>query len=173
MGRRLIASREFATGGLEPASTGMKTRTTAIFTSIPAFSRETARAFNTIPVELPSMTRYPRPATGDGRPASRWRLGDLGMSTVATGTAVPCVRTPHEGEAMARQNALRSRPDKAEGQTSEVASFDPASDATEIAAEDATAGYPESESGRPDEGTAGPDAPPRHGRPERANKSSR
>jgi hypothetical protein len=42
-----------------------------------------------------------------------------------------------------------------------------------IAADDATAAYPDSESGDADEGTAGPDAPPRHGRPEDSNESSR
>ena len=41
-----------------------------------------------------------------------------------------------------------------------------------IAPEDATAGYPDSESGAAQEGTAGPDAPPRHGRPERGDQSS-
>lgn len=59
-----------------------------------------------------------------------------------------------------------------QGQVSEVASFDPAGPSPE-APGDATAGSPEAESGRPDEGTAGPDAPPRHGRPEESNESSR
>jgi hypothetical protein len=59
------------------------------------------------------------------------------------------------------------------GEVSETARLDPGQVEEPIAPEDATAGYPESESGAADEGTAGPDAPPRHGRPERANESSR
>ena len=42
-----------------------------------------------------------------------------------------------------------------------------------IAPEDATAGYPDSESGDADEGTAGPNAAPRHDPPEDGNTSSR
>ena len=61
-----------------------------------------------------------------------------------------------------------------DGQVSEVASFKPDGERDDaIAPEDATAGYPQSESGGPDEGTAGPDAPPRHGQPEESNESSR
>ncbi len=45
-----------------------------------------------------------------------------------------------------------------EGQVSSAESLDEASD-TPISPSDATAGYPESESGEPDEGPAGPDAP--------------
>ena len=68
----------------------------------------------------------------------------------------------------------RSRAESGEGQVSEVASMGSAEEAeTPIAPGDATAGYPESESGAPEEGTAGPDAPPRHGRPEPSNESSR
>lgn len=64
--------------------------------------------------------------------------------------------------------------DRKEGEeVSEVASTEGVDPADPIAPEDATAGYPDGESGAPDEGTAGPDAPPRHGRPERADKSSR
>ena len=59
------------------------------------------------------------------------------------------------------------------GEVSETARLGSEQEEEPIAPEDATAGYPESESGAPDEGTAGPDAPPRHGRPERANESSR
>lgn len=58
------------------------------------------------------------------------------------------------------------------GEVSEVSSLPP-DDSGAIAPEDATAGYPESESGSAEEGTAGPDAPPRHGRPEDSNESSR
>lgn len=57
------------------------------------------------------------------------------------------------------------------GQVSEVESLQEGPEP--VAPEDATAGYPDSESGDPEEGTAGPDAPPRHGRPERSNESSR
>ena len=53
-----------------------------------------------------------------------------------------------------------------DGQVSEVSSFDADEDPAPIAPEDATAGAP-------DGGTAGPDAPPRHGRPEDSNESSR
>lgn len=38
---------------------------------------------------------------------------------------------------------------------------------------DSTAGAPDAESGEAQEGTQGPDAPPRHGRPEPTNESSR
>lgn len=65
-------------------------------------------------------------------------------------------------------------PTSEEGQVSEVASLGNDGEGDDaIAPEDATAGYPESESGMPDEGTAGPDAPPRHGRPEDSNETSR
>jgi hypothetical protein len=46
-------------------------------------------------------------------------------------------------------------------------------DADPIAPDDATAGYPDAESGKAEEGTAGPDAAPRHGRTEPSNESSR
>jgi len=45
-----------------------------------------------------------------------------------------------------------------EGQVSEVSGMDPADRDTPVAPEDATAGYPDSESGEPDEGAAGPEA---------------
>ena len=57
------------------------------------------------------------------------------------------------------------------GQVSEVTAMDEAADP--IYPEDATAGYPTSESGEPEEGTAGPAALPRHTPPEEGNKSSR
>jgi len=44
------------------------------------------------------------------------------------------------------------------GQVSEVSGMDPKEKDTPIAAEDAAAGYPDSESGQPDEGAAGPEA---------------
>jgi hypothetical protein len=59
------------------------------------------------------------------------------------------------------------------GEVSETSGLAPEQGEQPIAPQDATAGYPESESGAPEEGTAGPDAPPRHGRPEPANESSR
>jgi hypothetical protein len=62
--------------------------------------------------------------------------------------------------------------DPKRGEVSEVASLADDGEADPIVPEEATAGYPEGESGTPDEGTAGPDAPPRHGRPEPGNKSS-
>jgi len=59
-----------------------------------------------------------------------------------------------------------------EGQVSEVSALDE-DGPTPISPADATAGAPDAESGEADEGTAGPDAPPRHGRPEPSNESSR
>jgi hypothetical protein len=50
--------------------------------------------------------------------------------------------------------------DDQDGQVSEVASMDPAEADTPIADDQATAGYPDSESGEPEEGEAGPDAVP-------------
>lgn len=64
------------------------------------------------------------------------------------------------------------RRDDEEEQVSEVTSFEGTGGEPE-APGDATAGYPDSESGAPQEGTAGPDAPPRHGLPEESNESSR
>ncbi|WP_426244837.1 hypothetical protein [Nocardioides sp. LHG3406-4] len=58
------------------------------------------------------------------------------------------------------------------GQVSEVSGLDP-DGPDPISPSDATAGSPDAESGRPQEGTAGPDAPPRHGIPEESNESSR
>ena len=63
--------------------------------------------------------------------------------------------------------------DQEDGQLSEASSFDREQGPEPITPEDATAGAPDAESGEPDEGTTGPDAPPRHGRPERSNESSR
>lgn len=64
------------------------------------------------------------------------------------------------------------KPDAAQGgQVSEVASMHDPSDP--ISPEDATAGYPPSESGEAEEGTAGPNAAPRHDPPEPDNKSSK
>lgn len=57
------------------------------------------------------------------------------------------------------------------GQVSEVTGMGESPDP--ISPEDATAGYPTSESGEPDEGTAGPLAPPRHNPPEDSNEPSR
>jgi hypothetical protein len=56
-------------------------------------------------------------------------------------------------------------------QVSEVASLKNAGDVE--APGDATAGYPESESGDAQEGTAGPNAAPRHDPPEPENDSSK
>lgn len=47
-----------------------------------------------------------------------------------------------------------------QGEVSEVSGLDPADAETPIQPSDATAGSPEAESGRPDEGEAGPDAAP-------------
>jgi hypothetical protein len=69
--------------------------------------------------------------------------------------------------------AENSKDQEDPGQLSEVASF---ADTDEpITPDDATAGYPDdtAESGRAQEGTAGPNAAPRHDPPEPANESSR
>ena len=52
-----------------------------------------------------------------------------------------------------------------DGQVSEVQRLDPAEADSPIQPDQATAGYPEGESGHAQEGTAGPNAAPRHGRP--------
>jgi hypothetical protein len=58
-------------------------------------------------------------------------------------------------------------------QVSEVQNFGSAADANApIAPEDATAGYPDGESGEAQEGTAGPDAAPRHGRPQTGDQAT-
>ena len=54
-----------------------------------------------------------------------------------------------------------------EGQVSEVGRMDPENADDPIYPDQATAGYPETESGDPDEGTAGPNARPRHDEPAR------
>ena len=63
--------------------------------------------------------------------------------------------------------------DDSQGQVSEVASMEHAGE--EIDPHDAVAGAPDHSSGgdRAEEGTQGPDAPPRHGVPEESNESSR
>ncbi len=55
--------------------------------------------------------------------------------------------------------------DGAQGQVSEVGRMDPANADEPIYPEQATAGYPDTESGSPDEGTAGPNARPRDDHP--------
>ena len=68
----------------------------------------------------------------------------------------------------ARHEKPEERPE--DGQVSEVSGMgDPAEP---ISPEDATAGYPPSESGGADEGTAGPNAAPRRDPPETANRSA-
>ena len=52
-----------------------------------------------------------------------------------------------------------------EGEVSEVGRMDPANADDPIYPDNATAGYPETESGAPDEGTAGPNARPKDDRP--------
>lgn len=63
--------------------------------------------------------------------------------------------------------------EKKDGQVSETQSLEDADEP--IQPSDATAGAPDQSAGddRPQEGTAGPDAPPRHGQPEESNESSR
>ena len=52
-----------------------------------------------------------------------------------------------------------------DGQVSEVGRLDPEKADEPIYPDQATAGYPETESGAPDEGSAGPNARPRHDDP--------
>lgn len=54
-----------------------------------------------------------------------------------------------------------------DSQVSEVSGMDPGDSETPIDPADATAGTPEGESGRPDEGEAGPDAAPEENRRDR------
>lgn len=58
-------------------------------------------------------------------------------------------------------------------QVSEVSGMDPADSDDAILPGDATAGTPSEESGETQEGTAGPNAAPRHDPPEPGNRSSR
>lgn len=71
---------------------------------------------------------------------------------------------------MSAEQSSTEDPDRS-GQVSEASGMGESPDP--ISPEDATAGYPTSESGEPDEGTAGPLAPPRHNPPEESNESSR
>lgn len=57
------------------------------------------------------------------------------------------------------------------GQVSELA--EAGGEPDPISSGDSVAGQPEAESGDVQEGTQGPDAPPRHGIPEESNESSR
>ncbi|WP_134739729.1 hypothetical protein [Nocardioides sp. 503] len=59
-----------------------------------------------------------------------------------------------------------------EGQVSKVASMDPAVADVPISDDQAVAGNPDDESGEAQEGTAGPNAAPRHDPPEPGNASS-
>jgi hypothetical protein len=65
---------------------------------------------------------------------------------------------------------MSENPDEG-GQVSEVASLEGGPDP--ISPHDATAGSPDAESGETQEGTAGPNAAPRHDPPEDGNDSSR
>jgi hypothetical protein len=58
-------------------------------------------------------------------------------------------------------------------QVSEVSGMDPVEADDQISPGDATAGSATEESGETQEGTAGPNAAPRHDPPEPGNKSSR
>jgi hypothetical protein len=60
-----------------------------------------------------------------------------------------------------------------DAQVSEVASMDPEMADVPISDDQAVAGNPDDESGDAQEGTAGPNAAPRHDPPEEGNKSSR
>lgn len=58
-------------------------------------------------------------------------------------------------------------------QVSEVSAMPPSEAGDQVIPGDATAGSPSDESGETQEGTAGPNAAPRHDPPEPGNKSSR
>lgn len=60
-----------------------------------------------------------------------------------------------------------------DAQVSEVASMDPGAADTPISDDQAVAGNPDDQSGQAQEGTAGPNAAPRHDPPEDDNESSR
>jgi hypothetical protein len=69
-------------------------------------------------------------------------------------------------------DARKSQPEEEpDGQVSEVSGLKGSPDP--ISPEDATAGYPASESGQADEGTAGPNAGPRRDPPEEENRSAK
>lgn len=69
---------------------------------------------------------------------------------------------------------MSDEPQDQDGQVSEVSGLGAAGDGSDpISPEDATAGYPDSESGDAQEGTAGPNAAPRHDPPEDDNESSK
>lgn len=72
--------------------------------------------------------------------------------------AGPLAAPRHDG-AMSEQ---KQDDQQSEGQVSEVSGMDPADAETPIAPDQAVAGYPDSESGQPDEGPAGPDGIPDH-----------
>jgi hypothetical protein len=61
--------------------------------------------------------------------------------------------------------------DEQDGQVSELA--EAGGEPDPISSGDSVAGQPDAESGEVQEGTQGPDAPPRHGIPEESNESSR
>ena len=67
-------------------------------------------------------------------------------------------------------DSQKSPEEEPDGQVSEVSSLEGSPDP--ISPEDATAGYPDSESGQADEGTAGPNAGPRRDPPEEENRSA-
>ncbi len=69
-----------------------------------------------------------------------------------------------------RPQEHEEQPDEQDGQVSEVSGLGESPDP--ISPGDATAGYPSSESGEADEGTAGPNAAPRHDPPEPENESA-
>lgn len=60
-----------------------------------------------------------------------------------------------------------------DAQVSEVASMDPELADVPISDDQAVAGNPDDQSGEAQEGTAGPNAAPRHDPPETGNRSSR
>lgn len=63
------------------------------------------------------------------------------------------------------ENSHETPDDDADGQVSEVSKMDPAEADDPIVPDQATAGYPDAESGRPEEGTAGPNARPEDNEP--------
>ncbi|WP_110182778.1 heparan-alpha-glucosaminide N-acetyltransferase domain-containing protein [Nocardioides solisilvae] len=133
----------------------------------------------------------------DGPDSFRWHvlvLAALGAGLVAAGRRGPLeafVGAAARGSALVVRQAWpeggagyaaamdshhddKQTPDESSGgQVSEVSSMDGAGE--EISPGDAVAGAPDQSAGddRPQEGTAGPDAPPRHGIPEESNESSR
>jgi hypothetical protein len=106
-----------------------------------------------------------------GDAANTRRLRKAGVHRRALGT--PCAtHPPPRGDPVPDHGEPNG--DEQDGkQVSEVSGMDPVEADDKISPGDATAGSATEESGETQEGTAGPNAAPRHDPPEPGNKSSR